>query len=213
VASEATTAISAAVLAGGKSSRMGQDKALLRLRPGDPPLAEGVIRLVERVAADVFVVASDRPAYAGFGVPVVPDRYPDAGTLGGIATALAVARHDRCLVVACDMPFLVEGLLRWMAAQPPDHDLLIPRVPGESRQGGGVIYQTLHAIYARRCLPPIERQLAAGDRRVVGFFDHVRVRVIAPEELAVLDPLGRSFFNANTPAAAEEARRLLARDP
>lgn len=201
--------LSAAVLAGGQSRRMGTDKALLPLRPGDPPLLRIVLDRLAHVAADVTIVASGRPAYGGFGVPMVPDRFSEAGTLGGIATALAAARHDRCLVVACDLPFLSVPLLRWMVDQPRDYDVFVPRLPGESRQGSGFVFQTLHAIYARACVPAIERRLADGQRQVIGFFDDVRVRTIELEDVRRFDPDLRSFFNANTPEAAREARRLL----
>ena len=201
--------LSAAVLAGGQSRRMGTDKALLPLRPGDPPLAQVVIDRVRAVADDVIVVASDRPAYAVFGVPVSPDRFPEAGTLGGIATALAATRHAHCLVVACDMPFLDIELLRWMAEHPRTYDVLVPRLPGESRQGGGFVYQTLHAIYGKTCLPAIERRLAVGQRQVIGFFPEVNVEAVDEAAIRAIDPDLRSFFNANTPEAAAEARRLL----
>ena len=201
--------LSAAVLAGGMSRRMGTDKALLPLRPGDPPLVEVVVRRLQALTDDVFIVASDRPAYAAFGVPVVPDRYPAAGALGGIGTAIAAAREPACLVVACDMPFLNLALLRWMASQPREYDALVPRLPGESRQGGGLVYQTLHAIYGKGCLPAIERRLAAGERRVISFFPDVRVREIDLAGIRALDPSLRTFFNANTPEAAAEARRIL----
>jgi molybdopterin-guanine dinucleotide biosynthesis protein A len=201
--------ISAAVLAGGQSRRMGTDKALLPLRPGDPPLLRLVLDRVEAVADDVLIVASERPAYGRFGVPIVADRFGDGGTLGGIATALATARHEHCLVVGCDLPFLNPLLLAWMVEQPRDYDVLIPRLPGESRQGHGFVLQTLHAVYGRACLPAIERRLSAGRRQVIGFFEDVRVRTIEPERVRRFDPEFRSFFNANTPEAAEEARRLL----
>jgi len=204
--------LSAAVLAGGLSRRMGTDKALLPLRPGDPPLAQIVIERVARVADEVFVVSANRPGYERFGVPVVPDRYADAGVLGGIATALTVARHAHCLVVACDLPFLSVALMRWLAAQPRDYDVLIPRLSGESRQGQGVVYQTLQAIYGKAALPAIERRLAAGERQVIGFFPDVAVRPVGEEAIRAVDPELRSFFNANTPEAAAEARRLLKAD-
>ena len=199
----------AAVLAGGMSRRMGVDKALLPLRPGDPPLARVVVDRVRRVAGEVFVVANERPGYEAFGVPVVPDRYPDGATLGGVATALEVAAADVCLVVACDMPFLNVDLLRWMADQPRDYDVLVPRVPGESRQGSGFIYQTLHAIYRKSCLPAIQWHLSAGRRQVIGFFPDVTVREVDDDQLQRLDSEGWSFFNANTPEAANVAREHL----
>ncbi len=201
--------LSAAVLAGGQSRRMGRDKALLPLRPGDPPLAATVIARARLVADEVFVVARDRPAYAAFGVPVVPDLEHDAGTLGGIATALHASANEHCLVLACDLPFLNAALLRWLATEPRDYDALVPRLPGESRQGGKFVFQTLHAIYGKGCLPVIQRRLTEGRRQIVGFFDEVRLRPVDADVIAAIDPGFRSFFNANTPEAAEEARQLL----
>jgi molybdopterin-guanine dinucleotide biosynthesis protein A len=201
--------LSAAVLAGGMSTRMGVDKALLSIRPGDPPMAEIVISRLRKVAQDVMIVASDRPEYERFGVRIVPDRFPGSAALGGIATALTEAMFDHCLVVACDMPFLNVEFLTWMAMQPRDYDVLIPYLPGQSRQGGGFVYQTLHAIYGKHCLQVIERQLEAGNRQVIGFFDTVEVRPITEDQVLVHDPSLRSFFNANSPEAVDQARQWL----
>jgi len=192
---------------------MGTDKALLPLRPGDPPLALTVIHEVSKVAGEVIVVASDRPAYAAFGVPVIPDLETSAaaGTLGGILSALMAVQAEHCLIVACDLPFLNFALLHWMSEQPRDYDVLVPRLPGESRQrdSAGLVYQTLHAIYSKACIEPIQRQLENGQRQVIGFFDDVRVREIDAATIARYDPYGRSFFNANTPQALQEARHMM----
>lgn len=202
--------LSAAILAGGISRRMGTDKALLSVRPDDPPLLAQSRDRAQAVAADVFIVATGRPEYGRFGLRVIPDAFPDGGTLGGIATAIRHARHDYCLVLACDLPFLSVPLLHWMAAQPRDYDVLAPRTAGASRQGGGMIFHTLHAIYGKRCLPAIEARLAAGQRQIVGFFDEVRVRPIDDAELRAYSPDLRSLFNANSPEALAEARAMLA---
>ena len=189
---------------------MGEDKALLPIVPGGPPLLAIVLERAASVATDVFVVASDRPRYAEFGADVYPDDYAEAGTLGGIATALGHARFPHCLVVACDMPFLNPSLLSWMAARPRDYDALVPRVTGESKQGGGHIWQTLHAIYGTGCLAPMLRRLAAGERKVIGFFDDVRVEEIDEATVRDHEPGLRCFFNANTPVALAEARAIVA---
>jgi molybdopterin-guanine dinucleotide biosynthesis protein A len=202
-------ALSAALLAGGSSTRMGVDKALLSLRPNSPPMAQMVIDRLTQIADEVQVIASDRPEYEIFGVKVVPDDYPGFAALGGIATALAHCRSEHCLVVACDMPFLNESLLYWMAAQPRDYDVLVPRLAGESRQGGSHVYQTLHAIYGKRCLPFIKTQLRQGNRQVIGFFDHVDVRTVSEKQIRAFDPDLRSFFNANSPDALPQAREWL----
>lgn len=205
----AWTVLSAAVLAGGRSTRMGRDKALLPLVPGGPPMIQLVIEQVRALADDVTIVSESRPGYDAFGADVVPDDFPGAGALGGIATGLRRARHEHCLVVACDMPFLSLPLLRRMAMEPRDFDVLLPRLPGQSRQGGGMVYQTLHAIYGRSCLEPIAAQLAAGNPQVIGFFPSVRVRELGEEDIRRIDPDLTSFFNANTPAAADRARSMI----
>lgn len=205
--------LSAAVLAGGKSERMGRDKAFLPLWDDGPTMIEMVLDRLKGVASDVMIIANDPERYSSLGLRVEPDGYLGLGTLAGIHAALTTARHDHCLVVACDMPFLQPDFLRRMASEPRDYDIFIPQVPGESRQGSsGVIYQTLHAIYGKGCLPAMERQLASGQRQVIRFFPEVIVRVMEPREVERLDPTQISFFNANTPEAYSEARALAARE-
>src|SRR5215217_1770511 len=199
--------VSIAVLAGGQSSRMGRDKALLELEPDGKPLLEIVLDRVQPLSDDVFVVASGRDAYATFGAPVQPDLYPGAAVLGGIGSAIRHATHDACLVVSCDHPFLNRALLSSMMATPGDWDVLVPVIRGESRQGGKVIRQTLHAVYARSCVPHIERAIAEGMLQIVSFFPKVRVNEVDEAAIAVHDPDFRSFFSVNTPEALATANR------
>jgi molybdenum cofactor guanylyltransferase len=194
--------LSAAVLAGGQSTRMGRDKALLPLTNGGPAMLALVLDSLAGVADDLFIVANDPGKYHEFGVRIVPDLHPGNGALGGIEAAVEHATDERCLVVACDMPFLNRALLRRMANEPRDYDVLVPLIPGESRQGGdGLVFQTLHAVYSKECLQPIERRIAQGKRQVVGFFEDVRVRTLDIVEIARWDPSLQSFFNANSPEA------------
>lgn len=201
--------LSAAVLAGGKSSRMGQDKAFLTLTDGGQPMIETVLERLQAIADDVLIVANDPARFASLGVRVVPDLEPGMGALAGIQAALSGAAYDHCLVVACDMPFLNPALLHAMATLPRDYDVLAPYLPGASRQSrDGRTYQTLHAIYGKACLPAIAAQVATGNRQVIGFFPGVRVRPLEIEEVQEHDPDLRSFFNANTPEALEIARSM-----
>ncbi len=200
-----TAPVSAAVLAGGQSRRMGTDKALLEF--DGVALLSRALQAVSAVSDDVYVVG-DRPAYHEFGVPVVGDAFPGSGTLGGIATALLHARHDHVLVVACDMPLLDPAVLKAMANEPRDYDILVPALAGgRSQQGGRQTYETLHAIYTKSCLPAIEARLQHEEYKVIGFFEDVSVRVIDEAWLRSLDPELRSFLNANDPA---ELERVLA---
>src|SRR5215210_5294314 len=161
--------------------------------------------VLERLSAgadDMIVVADEQARYTGFGVRVVPDLSRHVGALGGIQSAIAWSVHEHCLVVACDMPFLSLPLLGRMANEPRNYDVLVPLIPGESRQGGdGLVFQTLHAIYSKKCLPPIERRMAEGKRQVICFFEDVIVRTLDVVEIARWDPSLLSFFNANSPEA------------
>jgi len=167
-----------------------------------------VLERLSAVADDVIVVADDQARYAPLGVRVVPDLSRHVGALGGIQAAITWSAHEYCLVVACDMPFLNLALLQRMADEPRDYDVLVPLIPGESRQrDDGLVYQTLHAIYSKRCLPFIEKRIAEGRKQVVSFFDDVRVRTIDVAEITRWDPDLWSFFNANTPEAMLIASR------
>lgn len=206
--------LSAAVIAGGKSIRMGCDKALLAVVEDGPSMLESVLATLGKVAAEVFIVDNDPVRYAGFGAPIVPDVHPGGGALLGIQSAIQHATHAHCLVVACDMPFLNSALLADMARQPRDYDVLVPVLPGASRQRGGFIYQTLHAIYGKSCAPAIQARVDRNELQVIGFFDDVCVREMPAEALTRVDPELLSFFNANTPEALRQARELrLAGEP
>ena len=187
--------VSAAVMAGGRSRRMGRDKAWLDVGDGRP-IVQRVIDVLSEVADEVFIVAND-DRYHALGRRVVPDSFPDGGALGGIATALAAATHDRVIVAACDMPFLRSEVFRLLIERSEGADAVVPRTGGE--------YEALHALYTKACLAPIERALAAGRMRVISFFDDVRVRAIDETDLRAVDPDLASFTNVNTP---EELARV-----
>lgn len=188
--------VTAAIMAGGKSKRMGQDKAWIEL--DGEPIIRRVANVLALVADEVIVVAND-PRYAALGMRVVPDKFPDGGALGGIATGVSAATHDRVLVAACDMPFLSAELWRVLLDHRYEADVVIPRIGGQ--------YETLHALYTKACLAPMERALGAGKLRVISFFEEVRVQAIDERELRVADPTLRSFTNVNTPEELASALR------
>jgi len=180
--------ISAAVMAGGKSRRMGQDKAWIDLQ--GRPLIARVVDVLREVADEVFIVANDE-RYADLGLRVVPDRFPGGGALGGIATGVSAATHERVLVVACDMPFLRGDVWRLLIANAVGADAVVPKIGGE--------YETLHALYTKACLPAMERALGSGRMRVISFFGDVRLREVGEADLRAIDPELRAFTNVNTP--------------
>lgn len=191
--------LTAAVLAGGMSSRLGRDKALLEL--GGQTLLARAIATLHGIASEVLVIGPlERQPYAA-GARVVPDAYPSTGPLGGIATALVAAAASRVLVVACDMPFLHVGLLAYLRDLDPAADATVPRTNGKTEQ--------MHAIYGKSCLPVIQEQLAAGHYRVGRVLERVAVRYVDEPELRAIDADLRSFVNINTPAELAAAERLL----
>jgi len=210
------TPLSGVVLTGGRSRRLGQDKARLRLwGPGGPTLLEATVAHLAAVCDEVLVVSAsleDGPPPAG--TRLVADRFPGGGALGGIYTGLAEAAHPFALAVACDMPFLQPALLRYMAGRPRDYDVLIPRrrASDASEPGADALQlylEPLHAIYGRPCREPMRVLLERGERQIIRFFPAVRVRYLAPDEIAPWDPAGLAFRNINTPQDLEEVRGIL----
>jgi molybdopterin-guanine dinucleotide biosynthesis protein A len=188
-----------AVMAGGKSSRFGRDKALLTVN-GETLLARALRVLAGVTEEQIVIGPPERKSQAGT-VQVVPDEYPESGPLGGIYTALHAASHELLLVVACDMPFLNPHLLAFLLTLAPDYDVVLPRPDGRGEQ--------LHAVYRRSCLDPIRRQLDRGDFKVDRFFGEVRVRFVDEDELRRCDGDLRSFQNVNTIEDWAEAQALL----
>ncbi|MCJ7764097.1 MAG: molybdenum cofactor guanylyltransferase [Dehalococcoidales bacterium] len=194
-------AISSILLAGGKSSRMGKDKARLKL-DGRLMVLQGIARKLLTISDEVIVVTDGR-RYKNLNVVVkwVDDVYPGAGSLVGLYSGLKEASSDYALVVACDMPFLNLEFLRYMIALPRDYDILAPRL--------GDNIEPLHAIYSQNCLPAIARLLEARNKKVVDLFGKVRVRYLSQEVIERYDPEHRSFFNINSPDELAEARAII----
>jgi molybdenum cofactor guanylyltransferase len=192
--------ITGVIQAGGRSTRMGgQPKALMDL--GGRRIIDRVADVVRAVADDVLIVTNTPDLYAWLGLPMVPDVFPDHGSLGGIYSGLRAARGDAAFTVACDMPFLMPEVARLVTDRAGDADVVAPRV--------GEQWETLHACYGRACLEPIETCLRAGRLKIVGFFDDVRVLAIEEGEVARFRSPEVVFMNVNTPEELEAARRLL----
>jgi molybdopterin-guanine dinucleotide biosynthesis protein A len=193
--------LTVAVMAGGKSSRMGTDKSFVRLL--GKPLIEHVLERLDEVGAEETLLITNRlDDYAYLGLPMYTDVLPDKGSLGGIYTAVYYSSSDYTLVVACDMPFVNPALLCYMVGLCDGScDVIVPRVQ-EYPQG-------LHAIYNKACELPIRARRAADLLKIIGFYPDVRVRYIDEPEYERFDPRGLSFYNVNTPEELEEAHRLL----
>lgn len=186
------------VLAGGKSSRMGVNKALIEF--GGRRLIEATVDCLRALFPEVLIIANDPPRYAYLGVKVIPDLIPDSGSLGGIYTGLSAASHHTGFFVACDMPFLNADLITLLVREAEGWDVVVPRVNGE--------LQPLHAVYAKSCLPLIKESIDASVLKIARFFAKARVKIIEEPALRAVDPHLLGFMNVNTPLELEQAEAV-----
>ena len=143
--------VTGVIQAGGKSTRMGgRPKALMEL--GGRRIIDRVADVLRAVTDDLLIVTNTPDAYASLGLPMVPDVFPDHGSLGGIYSGLRAAPGDAAFTVACDMPFLMPEVARLVIDRAALADVVVP-------MSGGRL-ETLHACYAKSCLGPIERTAA-----------------------------------------------------
>jgi len=193
--------VTGVIQAGGRSVRMGgHPKALIEL--GGRPIIERVVAALSPAVEDMLIVTNTPELYAFLGLAMVEDVYPDHGSLGGIYSGLKAAAGGAALTVACDMPFLHSGVVQLVADRAGEGDVVIPRV--------GSQLETMHAAYAKACLPHIEERLIAGRLKIVEFFERVRVVEITEEDVARFRDPHVAFMNVNTPEELERARALAA---
>lgn len=193
--------VAAFILAGGKSSRMGedQDKAFLRL--GGQTLLAHALALARAVAADVHI-AGDAQKFLPYG-PVVEDIYPGQGPLGGIHAALKSSSAELNLILAVDLPFIEPGFLNYLLSAARKSGALVT-VPHAEKRG-----QPLCAVYRRDFAVVAEPALREGSNRIDALFAQVETRVIAEEELSRMGFSSDMFRNLNTPAEFESAERVM----
>jgi molybdopterin-guanine dinucleotide biosynthesis protein A len=192
--------VAAFILAGGASERMGRDKALLEL--GGVPMVMRAVRLAQPYVASVAIVAPQE-RYTQLGLCVVPDRWPGAGPLGGIATALGSTSAEWNLILGCDLPYLTSEWVAWLisrALESPAHAV----VP-ESRRG----LEPLAAMYHQSCGVTLTAAVERGARRVTEGLSELMFERVSASEWRELDPMDTLFENMNTSEDYAEARRRM----
>ena len=195
VQSSGTTGL---ILAGGKSKRLGRDKALLPWprESSETTLLHHVHRTLASICDDVIVVGN-RSDLTGFNV--TPDLSPVGSSLTGLVSGMQAARTSLVLAVACDMPFLDGRLLRALIELASEEwDAVAPQVRDEP--------ETLHTVYQRRCLTTAMHMLQAGDYKLTRLLDRLHVRRVTLKEIRAIDPDLMSLCNINTPGELAEAR-------
>ncbi len=183
------------VLAGGRSVRMGRDKALLAWG-GTDLLSHSLARL-RFVTPDVRILSGSERRYLDRGAPVLVDLVPGSGPLAGVLAALEAAPGRAGLFLAVDLPFVPVALLTRLVELADDLDAVVPVSPRGP--------EPLCAVYGPACLEPIRRRMARGDLRMTGFWPDVRLREVPPAELVAFGDPSHLFRNLNTPADLEAA--------
>lgn len=190
--------IGGAILAGGESSRMGENKAFVTV--GGVPIIERVIARLQTFVDDLTIITNTPADYAHLGLPLHTDLLPGKATLGGLYTAIERASTPYTFVVSCDQPFLNPALLRYLAGLRSGYDVVVPL----NREN---YPQSMHALYSKACARPIRQRLEADRLKVIGFFSDVRVRKVGADEIDPIDPERWSFTNVNTPEDLAIARQ------
>lgn len=193
--------ISVIVLAGGGSRRMGQDKAKLVLDAEGAhavTMIDRVLRAAALLSRDILVVGREEGS-AENAARFIPDAFPGTGPLGGLLTGLRAMRHDRCLLLACDMPFVNIALARQMIALDAESDV--------TAIGTGSRVEPFHAVYQRRCLIAAESVFAGENRSLGQFLSMLECCLVPNRMIEALDPERWCLFNVNTPEDFELARR------
>ncbi len=190
--------VSGIVLAGGRSTRYGKNKALVKLH--GIPLIERVLEVMRLIFRRVIIITNTPDEYSYLELPMYQDIIKGLGPLGGIITGLQVIPDNAGFFVACDMPFLSQGLIRHIVEIKADFDVVVPRISGNM--------EALHALYRTGCQSKIESLINSKTYQIFRFFNEVSVRYVDEDEVRIFDPDLRSFLNINRPEGLNDFNNL-----
>ncbi len=178
------------ILAGGKSSRMGQNKAFVCV--GETALIEGQLDLLSRIFPDIVIITNNPEEYQHLRYSLLEDEEPGLGPIGGILTALKHSNYDKNFIIACDMPFPEKKLIELLLQKSEHNDITVIR--------DGSYFEPLFAVYDKQCISAIEVYLKNGGKKITGFYDDVKLAVqpIDVELARTVDGSLASLFNVNT---------------
>jgi len=196
--------LTAIVLAGGKSTRVGLNKSKDQIKFAGRLLIDWVISKLtslDNLKEENIIIVGPKEKHPHF-KRVVQDIFPQKGPLGGIFSGLKASNSQYNLVVACDMPFLEVKLLQYMREEIDSNDIIIPRY------NRGYI-EPLCAIYSKKCLEVIEKNIQSGILSVRKIFPHLKIKYIEEEEVKKFDPKFYSFFNVNFKYDFEKGEEII----
>ncbi len=184
------TGVTAAILAGGASSRMGTNKALLMV--DGAPIITRTYKILAGLFHEVIIVTNTPDEYAFLPCRKVPDIFPGVGSIAGLHSALAHSTEERTFVTACDMPFVETATIRYLCElQQSGFDAVIPFSSGGQ--------EPLHAVYAAKCTEVFEKAIQGNERKILDILARMKTRLVTWEEIQGISASSRSFLNVNTP--------------
>ncbi|MEH7248424.1 molybdenum cofactor guanylyltransferase [Neobacillus niacini] len=194
----------AIILSGGKSSRMGTNKALLKLN--EKTTVERMVDTLKVYFDDIILVTNDTDAYQFLGVKMVPDHYQGMGPLAGFHAGLKASNYDVNFIVACDMPFVSGELAATLVEKIEHYDALIPVINGKK--------QTLCGVFQKKIVTKIEECIENGRLPIKHLLDHLNVLYLSEKDLQVYSNIDieRVFFNMNHPHEYEDAKKWVKAD-
>lgn len=184
-----------ALLAGGKSRRMGFNKALIKIN--NETIIERSLTLFKGIFDDTFIVANDLLDYESLNTLVVSDIFKGAGSLGGIYTALFHSASDHTFVAACDMPYMNKQVIKRILDSSREAEAIVPFINDR--------FHPLHAVYHRRCMKPIEAMIKDGNLRIHDLLTKVHVKKLVEADFGSL-PVRDSVENINTKEELEKLK-------
>ena len=185
----------AIILSGGKSSRMGTNKALLKIN--EKTNIERIRDRLQPFFSDMILVANNQDDYRFLEINMTADRYPGMGPLAGVHAGLSATHQETNLIVACDMPFVSAELAQALVEKCSGYDAVVPVIHGKQHP--------LFAVFHKRILPIVEDCLKNGDLRMKHLFERLHVLYVTEKDLGGFDDLEKIFFNMNHPSEYDEA--------
>ena len=190
--------ITGIILAGGKSSRFGSNKALAKFN--GKPLIERATGVLGRIFKNLIIITNSPLEYSYLKIPLYQDIVKGLGPVGGIYTGLDALDDGWAFFCACDMPFINEGLVRYLAGVRDGFDAVVPKVDWK--------IEPLHALYSKNCLPAIKELIYKKEYQTIKAFNNIKVRYVVEEEIKTYDPQLKTFLNVNKQDELEQIVKM-----
>jgi molybdopterin-guanine dinucleotide biosynthesis protein A len=177
------------ILSGGKSTRMGENKAFIEIE--GVPIIRRIYTLFKELFQEVVIVTNQQELFKNFDSKIYSDLLPNKGALGGLYTGLFFSTFPYSFCVACDMPFIKKPLVQYIINNIVGEDVIVPR----TKDG----LQPLHAVYSKNCIDPIKKIMEQGKYKIIDFYNLVNVKIIDEKDFTLFNSFRESFINVNTP--------------